>query len=65
MSIGPERISELAERISAAAPELTGGDERGFRFIRSWRPTADGMREAAKEVISCSECGCGISPDLK
>jgi hypothetical protein len=61
MSIGPEKITKLAERISATAPALAGGDEQGFRFIRPWRLNAGGTHEETKEVISCSECGCGIS----
>jgi hypothetical protein len=65
MSIGPEKITKLAERISATAPAMAGGDEQGFRFIRPWRLNAGGTHEETKEVISCSECGCGISPDLK
>jgi hypothetical protein len=62
MLIGPKKSAELSERISAAALELKRSDEQGLSFIRPWRLNA---RRETKELISCSECGCGISPDLK
>jgi hypothetical protein len=65
MSLDPRLSHDLAERIGAAVLESRRSDEIGSSFIRPWRLNANHARRETYEVISCSECGCGISPDLK
>jgi hypothetical protein len=61
MSTGPTQNRELAEKISAAARGLKQRDDSETRFVRPWRMDASSNRPLREE----SDCGCGISPDVK
>jgi hypothetical protein len=61
MSTGPTQNHEVAERISAAARDVKRDDDRESRFVRPWRMDASASRPLREET----DCGCGISPDVK
>ena len=61
MSTAPTQNHELAERVSTAARDLKGNDDNEPRFVRPWRMDASSNRPLRQE----SDCGCGISPDVK
>jgi hypothetical protein len=61
MSTAPTQNHELAERIGAAARGLKQSNDSETRFVRPWRMDANSNRPLREE----SDCGCGISPDVK
>jgi hypothetical protein len=62
MSMKPNENQGPAER-TATALDPSGNDGRPS-FIRPWR-LDDRPRGQTNELVSCSVCGCGISPELK
>jgi membrane protease subunit (stomatin/prohibitin family) len=63
MPAGMKRAPDFAEGISAVLRSESAGEQS--RFIRPWRLNADDAGQETRELASCAECGCGISPDLK
>jgi hypothetical protein len=59
-----KRTDDLAEAAKAVA-QLRDGGAHGLPLVRPWRLNTDRLRSETYETISCSECGCGISPELK
>jgi hypothetical protein len=62
MSMKPNENHGLAERTGTALDQ-SGRDGRPS-FIRPWR-LDDLPPGKTNEPVSCSVCGCGISPELK
>jgi hypothetical protein len=64
MPAGMKLTDDLVETAKAAM-KLRDDGEHGLPLIRPWRLSTDHLSSETHETISCAECGCGISPDLK